>query len=74
MRCDIMGVQERKRTNISSNDDREIPQTDIRYQSKYPGSSKEIQQDKDHTHKSRLKHVFAENQIIKILKNKNILK
>ena len=43
MRCDIMGVQERKRTNISSNDDREIPQTDIRYQSKYPGSSKDIQ-------------------------------
>ena len=43
MRCDIMGVQERKRSNISSNDDREIPQADIRYQSKYPGSSKDIQ-------------------------------
>ena len=45
-----------------------------RYQTIVLGSSKEIQQDKDHTHKSRLKHVFAENQIIKILKSKNILK
>ena len=48
MRCDIprMGVQERKRIYISSNDDREFPQTDIRYQSKYPGSSKDIRKDK----------------------------
>ena len=41
-----------------------------RYQTIFLGSSKEIQQDKDHTHKkSRPKHVFAKNQIIKILKN-----